>query len=122
MGRKQRAADDDNPGIHHGTIASGNQVMKDASFRDRLANEKDVLGFEMEAAGLVNHFPCLIVRGICDYSDSHKNKAWQGYAAIAAAVYAKDLLLHVPPSKVLSENRPTKESMPKRVDHGQVIK
>jgi hypothetical protein len=46
----------------------------------------------MEAAGIMNHFPCLVIRGICDYSDSHKNKRWQGHAAMAAAAYAKDLL------------------------------
>jgi nucleoside phosphorylase len=79
--------------------------MKDALIRDRLAAEKDVLCFEMEAAGLMNHFPCLVIRGICDYSDSHKNKEWQGYAAMAAAAYAKDLLSRIPPNKVEAEKR-----------------
>jgi len=51
-----------------------------------------MLCFEMEAAGLMNQLPCLVIRGICDYSDSHKNKDWQGYAALAAAAYAKILL------------------------------
>ncbi|KAF2189136.1 hypothetical protein K469DRAFT_502111, partial [Zopfia rhizophila CBS 207.26] len=61
--------------IHYGTIASGNQVMKDGVTRDRLNAELGgVLCFEMEAAGLVNDFPCLVVRGICDYAESHKNK------------------------------------------------
>jgi nucleoside phosphorylase len=46
----------------------------------------------MEAAGLMNDFPCLVIRGICDYADSHKNKDWQGYAAAVAAAYAKELL------------------------------
>ncbi|KAK4065374.1 hypothetical protein Trihar35433_7494 [Trichoderma harzianum] len=86
----------DNPVIHYGLIASANQVMKNAVFRDKLAVEEDVLCFEMEAAGLMNHFPCLVIRGICDYSDTHKNKEWQGYAAMAAAAYAKDLLLEIP--------------------------
>ncbi|KAI9927541.1 hypothetical protein MW887_003159 [Aspergillus wentii] len=84
------------PKVHYGTIASGNQVMKDGRTRDSLAQELGILCFEMEAAGLMNHFPCLVIRGICDYSDSHKNKDWQGYAAITAAVYAKVLLSHVP--------------------------
>ncbi|OJJ79090.1 uncharacterized protein ASPGLDRAFT_1070745 [Aspergillus glaucus CBS 516.65] len=86
------AAHEDNPAIHYDLIASANQLMKDASIRDRLAAEKDVLCFEMEAAGLMNHFPCLVICGICDYSDSHKNKDWQGYAAMTAAAYARDLL------------------------------
>ncbi|EED11834.1 WD repeat-containing protein, putative [Talaromyces stipitatus ATCC 10500] len=97
--RRERAEHEDDPVIHYGLIASGNQLMKDAVIRDRLAEEKDVLCFEMEAAGLMNHFPCLVIRGICDYSDSHKNKEWQGYAAMAAAAYTKDLLSRIPPNK-----------------------
>jgi nucleoside phosphorylase len=84
--------DSTDPEIHYGPIASGNLVMKDAQVRDNLAQELDVLCFEMEAAGLMDNFPCLAIRGICDYSDSHKNKQWQKYAAAAAAAYAKELL------------------------------
>jgi superfamily II DNA or RNA helicase len=50
----------------------------------------------MEAAGLMDQLPCLVVRGICDYCDSHKSKEWQGYAALTAAAYAKTLLQVVP--------------------------
>ncbi|KAK3378907.1 hypothetical protein B0T24DRAFT_493620, partial [Lasiosphaeria ovina] len=103
--RRERPKDEDNPLIHYGLIASANQLMKDARTRDKLAAEMDVLCFEMEAAGLMNHFPCLVIRGICDYSDSHKNKEWQGYAAMAAAAYAKDLLYRMPPNKVEAERR-----------------
>jgi len=111
--RSERTQDEDNPTIHYGAIASGNQLMKDASVRDRLAAEEDILCFEMEAAGLMNHFPCLVIRGICDYSDSHKNKEWQGYAAMVAAAYAKDLLLQIPRNKIDAVQRisekPTQE-------------
>ncbi|KAM0322092.1 hypothetical protein ACHAQA_009721 [Verticillium albo-atrum] len=106
--RTQRDEEDDDPKIHYGLIASANRLMKDATTRDKLAAEKDVLCFEMEAAGLVNHFPCLVVRGICDYADSHKNKDWQGFAAMMAAAYAKDLLRQIPPNKVEAE-RPVSE-------------
>ncbi|KAJ6445212.1 eukaryotic translation initiation factor 3 subunit B [Purpureocillium lavendulum] len=88
------------PNIHYGGIASGNQVMKHGITRDRLSRELDVICFEMEAAGLMDHFPCLVVRGICDYSDSHKNKQWQEYAAAAAAAYAKELLSVIPGADV----------------------
>jgi nucleoside phosphorylase len=84
------------PQIHYGLIASGNQVMKDAQTRDFIARETDILCFEMEAAGLMDQLSCLVIRGISDYCDSHKNKQWQGYAALAAAAYAKDLLAAVP--------------------------
>ncbi|KAK1585011.1 nucleoside phosphorylase domain-containing protein [Colletotrichum navitas] len=83
--------------VHYGTIASANQVMKNAETRDKLAAKYHVLCLEMEAAGLSNYFPCLVVRGICDYSDSHKNKEWQGYAAMTAATYVKDLLYELTP-------------------------
>ncbi|GAB1211414.1 hypothetical protein ATERTT37_000528 [Aspergillus terreus] len=50
----------------------------------------------MESAGIMDQLPCLVIRGICDYCDSHKQKNWQGYAALAAAAYAKNLLSIVP--------------------------
>ncbi|KAF6806860.1 Kinesin light chain 5 [Colletotrichum plurivorum] len=103
ISRHKRDEEDDDPAIHYGLIASGNQLMKDARIRDKLAAERNVLCFEMEAAGLMNHFPCLVIRGISDYSDSHKNKVWQGFAAMVAAAYAKDLLLQIAPTSVEAE-------------------
>jgi nucleoside phosphorylase len=90
------------PVFHYGTIASGNVVMKDGATRDSWSKELDgVLCFEMEAAGLVNIFPCLVIRGICDYADSHKNKTWQSYAAATAAACAKDLFSFIPSAKAV---------------------
>ncbi|KAL2803315.1 hypothetical protein BJX63DRAFT_77013 [Aspergillus granulosus] len=86
----------DEPYIHYGLIASGNQVMKDAKTRDFIAQQFDVLCFDMEAAGLMDMIPCLVIRGICDYCDSHKNKQWQGYAALTSAAYTKALLHIIP--------------------------
>ncbi|PYH48084.1 uncharacterized protein BP01DRAFT_175950 [Aspergillus saccharolyticus JOP 1030-1] len=91
------------PVIHYGLIASANQVMKDGRLRDKLAQELGILCFEMEAAGLMDSFPCLVVRGICDYSDSHKSKEWQGYAAATAAAYTKELLSVIPAKQVEDE-------------------
>ncbi|KAJ4865428.1 phosphorylase superfamily domain-containing protein [Trichoderma breve] len=91
---------DNHPVIHYGNVASGNQVMKDAFSRDEIAQELNVICFEMEAAGLVDALPCLVIRGICDYSDSHKNKQWQEYAAATAAAYAKELLIEAVPEAV----------------------
>lgn len=87
---KRQERYDQNPLIHYGTIASGDEVIKDARKRGLLS--KNCLCFETEAAGLMNNFPCLVIRGICDYSDSHKNDRWQRYAAATAAAYAKELL------------------------------
>ncbi|KAF4342865.1 hypothetical protein FBEOM_3186 [Fusarium beomiforme] len=101
--RIRRGEQENDPAIHYGLIASANQLMKDALARDKLAADEGILCFEMEAAGLMNHFPCLVIRGICDYSDSHKNREWQGFAAMMAAAYAKDLLRQIPPNKVEAE-------------------
>ncbi|KAJ0421028.1 hypothetical protein BJY00DRAFT_113978 [Aspergillus carlsbadensis] len=92
--------------IHYGTIASGNQVMKDAITRDRLSSELGgVLCFEMEAAGLMNNMPCLVIRGISDYSDSHKNSSWQPYAAATAAACAKEILRLHPTNSGLKQRK-----------------
>lgn len=130
VSRHPRSGDEDNPAIHYGLIASANQLMKDAIIRDKFAAEMDVLCFEMEAAGLMNTFPCLVIRGICDYSDSHKNKEWQGYAAMVAAAYAKDLLYRIAPGQVDKEERiqdilkPAIEHMVRtidRMDHDSIL-
>jgi hypothetical protein len=94
-----------NPVIHYGTIASGNQVIKDGGLRDRLGQEFGVICVEMEAAGLMNNFPCLVVRGICDYADRHKNDAWQKYSATTAAAYTKWFLEHITPQQTADEMR-----------------
>lgn len=93
VARAQRDSSADDPAVHFGLIASGDQLMKDAVVRDALVEKEEVLCFEMEAAGLMARFPCLVIRGICDYSDTHKNDKWQGYAAATAAAYARELLL-----------------------------
>jgi nucleoside phosphorylase len=90
--RKKRKNSD--PVIHLGTIASGNAVIRDSAVRDRINREygNSILCFEMEAAGLMNSFPCLVIRGISDYADSHKNDHWRYRAIATASAYAKALL------------------------------
>ncbi|KAF3082586.1 Ankyrin Repeat [Orbilia oligospora] len=82
--------------LHYGTVLSGDLVMKCGKKRDELsAQHNNALCFEMEAAGMVDTLPCLVIRGICDYSDSHKSKEWQGYAAATAAAYAREVLYNM---------------------------
>ncbi|KAL4786813.1 nucleoside phosphorylase domain-containing protein [Aspergillus varians] len=99
--RTERQTSD--PQLHYGMIASGNAVIKHGCTREQLRLETGALCVEMEAAGLMMDFPCLVVRGICDYADSHKNKQWQGYAALSAASYAKELLGYIAAGQVLQE-------------------
>ncbi|KAJ3301338.1 hypothetical protein HDU93_006890, partial [Gonapodya sp. JEL0774] len=88
---------DEEPVVHYGTIASGSRVMGDAAQRDATSKELGaVLCFETEA-GLMSNFPCLVIRGICDYADSHKNIKWQRYAAATAAACAKEMLSVIQP-------------------------
>ncbi|KAF3934704.1 hypothetical protein ABW20_dc0105650 [Dactylellina cionopaga] len=98
--------------IHYGLIASGNRDIKDAVLRDQINKNLDgnVLCIETEAAGLLDDFPCIIIRGICDYADSHKDsyKNWQEYAAAVAAGFAKELLGCIKASDVERE-KPAKE-------------
>ncbi|KEF52505.1 uncharacterized protein A1O9_11347 [Exophiala aquamarina CBS 119918] len=85
------------PDVHYGTIASGNTVIKDSSTRDRLQRDLSAICVDMEAAGVMDTtLPCLVIRGICDYADSHKSSRWQPYAAAIAAAYAKELLTMIP--------------------------
>ncbi|KAF5002568.1 hypothetical protein FDECE_10598 [Fusarium decemcellulare] len=82
------------PMIHFGTVACGDTVMKSGEDRDRLTKEKNVIAFEMESVGVWDVFPCVVVKGVCDYADSHKNKHWQPYAAASAAACTKAFLQH----------------------------
>ncbi|KAH0533106.1 hypothetical protein TsFJ059_001714 [Trichoderma semiorbis] len=96
--------------VHYGLIASGNQAIRDAALRNELnkAFGSQVLCIEMEAAGLTNNFPCIVIRGICNYADSHTNNVWQEYAAATAAAFAKELLNTIHTSELRSE-RPVKD-------------
>ncbi|KAH0359933.1 purine and uridine phosphorylase, partial [Aureobasidium melanogenum] len=98
------------PRIHYGVIASGDQVMRDAITAEKIRQKHKILCFEMEAAGL-DAFKCLVIRGISDYADTHKNDQWHKYAAAAAVSYAKELLSVIAPTSVSAlptvENRNT---------------
>ncbi|KAF7510248.1 hypothetical protein GJ744_006944 [Endocarpon pusillum] len=99
----RRTRENTEPQVHYGIIASGNQVVKDAIVRDLLRDDCGALCVEMEAAGLMNSFPCLIIRGICDYADAYKNDAWHKYATATAAAYAKEFLLYVSAEQTSNE-------------------
>ncbi|KAI1439530.1 purine and uridine phosphorylase [Annulohypoxylon stygium] len=84
--------------VHIGTYASGDSVMKSGEDRDEKARKHRVIAFEMEGAGVWYNLPCIVIKGVCDYADSHKNKAWQHYAAITAASCTKVFLGEWDPS------------------------
>ena len=94
------------PTIHIGAIASGDTVMKSGDVRDRIAQEEDVIAYEMEGAGIWEEVPCIVIKGICDYADCHKNKIWQNFAAATAASASKAVLeRYTQTDKVTGETR-----------------
>ncbi len=89
------------PVFHQGTIASGSSVIKNARKRDEISKKfNGALCIEMEAAGVMDDTRCLVIRGIADYADSHKNGRWQNYAAATAAAFARQFLFTIQPQVV----------------------
>ncbi|PYH77441.1 hypothetical protein BO82DRAFT_406191 [Aspergillus uvarum CBS 121591] len=97
---RRRGGSDETPYIPFGRLASGDTVMSSAKDRDKIARHEQVLGFEMEGAGIWDNLPCILVKGVSDYADSHKNDAWQFYAAASAAACMRALLDQSPISNV----------------------
>ncbi|THX52303.1 purine and uridine phosphorylase [Aureobasidium pullulans] len=111
--RKRLDAEAPTPLVHIGTIGSASTVMKSAEHRDLIAQGDNIIAFEMEGAGVWDNLPCVIIKGVCDYADSHKNKRWQGYAAATAASAAKAFLDYWSPkqcSTKLGKTSPRKRS------------
>lgn len=84
------------PAIHVGPVATGDKVMKSAEDRDRIAKLEGIIAFEMEAGGVWEDVPCIVIKGVCDYADSHKNKKWQDFVAATAAATMRALLERLP--------------------------
>ncbi|KAF7136843.1 hypothetical protein CNMCM5793_006413 [Aspergillus hiratsukae] len=89
-----------NPAIHYGLIGWTKSVINNGLTRDAIASQRYMPSIELGTMGLINFFPCLVIRGIWNYLDSHKNRIWQRYAAATAAAYAKELLDTLPTTHV----------------------
>ncbi|KAF3066622.1 Ankyrin repeat domain-containing protein 50 [Trichoderma lentiforme] len=88
-------SDESQPIVHFGLVATGDTVMRSGKDRDRIIARDKVIAFEMEGSGVWEAFPAaLVIKGVCDYADSHKNKTWQPYAAATAAAATKAILQH----------------------------
>ncbi|KAH7142800.1 nucleoside phosphorylase domain-containing protein [Dactylonectria estremocensis] len=80
------------PLILLGPVASGDNVMKSATDRDPIAEAHKVIAFEMEGPGAWDKLPSLVIKGVCDYADSHKDNCWQMFAAATAAATVRAVL------------------------------
>ncbi|OBW66730.1 MAG: Heterokaryon incompatibility Het-C [Aureobasidium pullulans] len=100
---KRLDAENPPPLVHIGIVGSADTVMKSGEHRDHIAQRDNIIAFEMEGAGVWDNLPCVIIKGVCDYADSHKNKRWQGYAAATAASAAKSFLDYWSPKQCFIE-------------------
>ncbi|KAF4447806.1 hypothetical protein F53441_8710 [Fusarium austroafricanum] len=114
------------PAVHFGLMASGDSVMKSGKNRDQIAESEGVIAFEMESAGVWDSFPCIVIKGACDYADSHKSNVWQRYAAATAAACAKAFLsfwipsLHQNSATTFESNLSLQESS--SIEQGQSVR
>ncbi|RAK89407.1 hypothetical protein BO79DRAFT_217474 [Aspergillus costaricaensis CBS 115574] len=99
---RRRVDSDGTPYIHIGRLASGDTVMCSAKDRDKISKREEVLGFEMEGAGVWDNIPCILIKGVSDYADSHKNDTWQYFAAASAVACMRALLDQNPIPNVTS--------------------
>jgi hypothetical protein len=105
--QRQPRPPDERIKVWYGKIGSGDKLMKNAQKRDELRAKYDIIGLEMEAAGVMDTIPVGVIRGVCDYADEHKNEEWQPYAAAMAAAYAKALLYRITPDPEINGSEGT---------------
>ncbi|RFU80617.1 natch and ankyrin domain [Trichoderma arundinaceum] len=94
--RPRQPRETQDPIVHYGLIVSSHYLIRHGATRDKLAHKQGALCLETEASGLKDAAKYLVIRGICDYADSHSSKLWHAYAAAAAAAYAKEVLSFIP--------------------------
>ncbi|OCT53766.1 ankyrin repeat protein [Cladophialophora carrionii] len=94
--RSRQPREVQDPIVHYGLIASSHHLTRHGATRDECAHKYGILCFETDASGLRDAAQYLVIRGICDYADSHKSELWHAYAAAAAAAYAKEVLSFIP--------------------------
>lgn len=82
--------------VWYGSIGSGDKLVKNAVAARQMRDRYQIIGVEMEAAGIMNQIPVAVIRGVCDYGDEYKNSEWQPYAAAMATAYAKTILERIP--------------------------
>lgn len=64
--------------VHYGIIASSNMLVKSGRQRDDMLaylNYENItpMCFKIEATSLINSFPYIVIRGICDYANKNEN-------------------------------------------------
>ncbi|KAL3481062.1 hypothetical protein BJX99DRAFT_254040 [Aspergillus californicus] len=79
--------------VHQGTIATAGVTVVDTYTRDRLIRANpEYLCMDDGLWIMGTQWPCLVIRGVSHYADSHFNDDWISYATLNAGAYAKILL------------------------------
>ncbi|GAB1206390.1 hypothetical protein APSETT445_005075 [Aspergillus pseudonomiae] len=105
MGNSPEDPEQRPPYVHFGLMASADRVLKSARVRDKLAKDEDVIGFEMEAAGVWENIPVIVVKGVSDYADANKDDRMQRVAAVASAACMRALVDECPISTLSASSR-----------------
>ncbi|KAK6538169.1 hypothetical protein TWF694_011051 [Orbilia ellipsospora] len=103
--KREKRLDSERHRVWYGRIGSGDKVVKYDQTSNELRDRYDIIGLEMEAAGVMKCMPVGVIRGVCDYGTQSKDKKWQSYAAATAAAYAKAVLKTIPPNRTLGMYR-----------------
>lgn len=81
--------------IHFGICGSEDVVMRSGNYTRGLLKSRGIMTIDMESRGIWHAASSdkarevVVIRGVSDYADSHKNDAWQEYAAMASACTIK---------------------------------
>jgi nucleoside phosphorylase len=90
--RRRDGADSNRAYIQIGNVASANETIRSGEHRNQIVIKEKVIGLEIEGAGVWDNISCIIIKGVSDYADSHKSKAWLAYASATSASATKTFL------------------------------
>ncbi|KAB8356465.1 hypothetical protein FH972_024048 [Carpinus fangiana] len=99
--------------VHYGLITVGNRAIADTEECDRINKNVSSICFDVEAAGLRDSFPCLLVRGIFKHTGTDHCDEWREYAAATAAAFGRELLGTISAPEVVKTCR-AKDRLPPR--------
>ncbi|KAK2601614.1 hypothetical protein QQS21_004849 [Conoideocrella luteorostrata] len=91
------------PNIHVGTMASADIVMRASPEFVTQLKDRNVLGIDMEGGGVYRATDCIVIKGVVDYADTHKNKIFADYAAASAASVALAFLMKLYPGNKIRQ-------------------
>lgn len=90
-----------------GSVLRPIRYLLEGCKQSSLATQNDQLCFEMQAVGLDDNIPCLVIRGIFNYADSQRNTIQQHDAAMAWTILARGQVYRIIPRLVTQEPKIT---------------